>query len=50
MAYTELVAETIQHIRAGFTPTLSDVKKYIDILLEKEFLERLDNDILGYLA
>jgi cullin 1 len=29
---------------------VGDIKKNIEILLDKEYLERLDDDELGYLA
>ncbi|KAE9970893.1 hypothetical protein EG328_005992 [Venturia inaequalis] len=50
LKHTLLVTETIQQIKSRFSPKVSDIKKCIDILLEKEYLERLDNDELGYLA
>lgn len=50
MKYTELIAETIQQIQARFSPTFADIKKYIEVLLEKEYLERLSDDEVGYLA
>jgi cullin 1 len=50
MKHTLLVTETIQQIKSRFSPKVSDIKKCIDILLEKEYLERLDGDELGYLA
>jgi hypothetical protein len=50
MAYVELIAETIRQIQPRFTPAPSDIKKYIDSLIEKEFLKRLEGDFLGYLA
>ncbi|KAI9811869.1 MAG: hypothetical protein M1827_005220 [Pycnora praestabilis] len=50
MKHVQLVQETIQQIRARFTPKIPDIKKCIDILLEKEYLERLDGEELGYLA
>ena len=50
MKHTQLVSETIQQIKSRFTPKVSDIKKCIDILLEKEYLERKDDDEIGYLA
>ncbi|KAI9739145.1 MAG: hypothetical protein M1834_007358 [Cirrosporium novae-zelandiae] len=50
MKHAQLVSETINQIKSRFTPNPKDIKKCIDILLEKEYLERKDNDELGYLA
>jgi len=50
LKHSMLVSETISQIKSRFTPKVSDIKKCIDILLEKEYLERLDDDMLGYLA
>jgi cullin 1 len=50
MKHQQLVSETISQIKARFSPKVSDIKKCIDILLEKEYLERLEGDELGYLA
>lgn len=50
MKHNQLVGETIQQIKSRFQPKIPDIKKCIDILLEKEYLERLEDDELGYLA
>ncbi|TVY34074.1 Cullin, partial [Lachnellula occidentalis] len=50
MKHAVLVSECINQIRTRFLPKIPDIKKCIDILLEKEYLERLDDDELGYLA
>ncbi|KAK4541634.1 hypothetical protein LTR36_007778 [Oleoguttula mirabilis] len=50
MKHSELVSETISQIKNRFSPKVADIKKCIDILLEKEYLERLDDNELGYLA
>lgn len=50
MKHTQLVSECINQIKTRFVPKIPDIKKCIDILLEKEYLERLDDDELGYLA
>ncbi|CZT06180.1 probable SCF complex member Cullin 1 [Rhynchosporium agropyri] len=50
MKHTNLVSECINQIKTRFVPKIPDIKKCIDILLEKEYLERLEDDELGYLA
>ena len=50
MKHNLLVTKTIQQIKSRFAPKIPEIKKCIDILLEKEYLERLDGDELGYLA
>jgi cullin 1 len=50
MKHSQLVSETISQIKSRFMPKVSDIKKCIEILLDKEYLERLDGDELGYLA
>lgn len=45
-----LIQETIAQIKSRFSPNVKDIKKCIDILLEKEYLERLEGDEFGYLA
>ncbi|KFY75288.1 hypothetical protein V499_04749 [Pseudogymnoascus sp. VKM F-103] len=50
MKHRLLVSDTIDQIKSRFVPNIPDIKKCIEILLEKEYLERLDDDELGYLA
>lgn len=50
MKHQQLLSETINHIRSRFVPKVQDIKKCIEILLDKEYLERLEDDELGYLA
>ena len=50
MKHVQLVQETIQQIKSRFSPKVSDIKKSIDQLIEKEYLERLEGEELGYLA
>jgi cullin 1 len=50
MKHNQLVSETINQIKSRFVPKVADIKKCIEILLDKEYLERLDDDELGYLA
>jgi len=45
-----LVEEVINQVRNRFPPKISDIKKNIDALMEKDYLERLDNDELAYIA
>ena len=50
MKHVVLVQETISQIKSRFTPKVQDIKRSIDQLIEKEYLERLENEELGYLA
>ncbi|KAL8681909.1 MAG: hypothetical protein Q9224_005105 [Gallowayella concinna] len=50
MKHVQLVQETISQIKSRFTPKIPDIKKMIDQLIEKEYLERLDSEELGYVA
>ena len=50
MKHVHLVQETISQLSARFNPKPGDIKKSIDQLIEKEYLERVDDDELGYLA
>jgi cullin 1 len=50
MKHQQLVSETIAQIKGRFVPKVADIKKCIEILLDKEYLERLEDEDLGYLA
>ncbi|KAI1079189.1 Cullin-domain-containing protein [Whalleya microplaca] len=50
MKHNQLVGECINQIKSRFMPKVGDIKKCIEILLDKEYLERLEEDELGYLA
>lgn len=50
MKHVLLVQETLTQLSTRFNPKPADIKKSIDQLIEKEYLERLDDDELGYLA
>lgn len=50
MKHVQLVQETISQIKSRFSPKVSDIKKCIDMLMEKEYIERLEGDEIGYLA
>jgi cullin 1 len=47
-----LVAETIQQLSSRFTPSVPAIKKNIETLIEKEYVERStkNRDVLNYLA
>ncbi|KAI1324152.1 Cullin-domain-containing protein [Xylariaceae sp. FL0255] len=50
LKHSVLVGECINQIKSRFMPKIADIKKNIEILLDKEYLERLEDDELGYLA
>ena len=50
MKHVHLMQETLVQLAARFQPKPADIKKSIDQLIEKEYLERLEDEELGYLA
>ncbi|KAI8820745.1 Cullin [Fimicolochytrium jonesii] len=47
-----LITETIDQLKARFRPTVPAIKKCIDMLLEKEYIERMEEqrDVFQYMA
>jgi cullin 1 len=50
LKHQNLMSETISQVKKQFAPKMSEIKKCVEILIEKEYLERLDDDLIGYLA
>ncbi len=52
MKHQPLIEEVISHISQRFKPNVSDIKRAIDTLLEKEYLERAaeTHDTFAYVA
>ena len=50
MKHVVLVQEVIQQVKARFPSKIPDIKKNIEALMEKDYIERLDGDELAYIA
>jgi hypothetical protein len=51
LRHADLIGQVMEHKnRLGFKPTVPLVKKSIEQLIEKEFLERKENDVYEYIA
>ncbi|OQD78246.1 hypothetical protein PENDEC_c001G01996 [Penicillium decumbens] len=50
MKHVQLVQEVIQQVKARFPPKVPDIKKNIEALMEKDYIERLDGDEIAYIA
>ena len=50
LKHVHLVEEVINQVRNRFPPKIPDIKKNIDALMEKDYIERLEDDELSYIA
>lgn len=50
LKHVQLVQEVIAQVKSRFPPKVADIKKNIDALMEKDYIERLDGDELAYIA
>lgn len=50
MKHVQLVQEVIQQVKSRFPPRVQDIKKNIEALMEKDYIERLDGDEIAYIA
>lgn len=50
MKHVQLVQEVIQQVKSRFPPKVPDIKKNIEALMEKDYIERLEGDEVSYIA
>lgn len=50
LSHNALIQEVIQHAKSRFNPNIMLIKKCIEHLIEKEFIERIDDNIYRYLS
>ena len=50
MKHVQLVQEVIQQVKSRFPPKVPDIKKNIEALMEKDYIERVENDGVAYIA
>jgi cullin 1 len=50
MGYQELAIEVAAQVKSRFSPKDADMARSVDLLVRKEFLERLEDGCVAYLA
>ncbi|CAI8030235.1 Cullin-2 [Geodia barretti] len=52
LKHNQLIEETIQQVKSRFTPSVAMIKKCIEILMDRQYLERQETarDTYDYIA
>jgi cullin 2 len=52
LKHNQLIEETIQQVKTRFTPSVPMIKKCIEVLMDRQYLERQENarDTYDYIA
>lgn len=50
LKYSQLLSETISQVSAHFKPEVTNIKKCVESLLDREYLQRLEHDEIEYFS
>ncbi|KAJ5729035.1 Cullin-1 [Penicillium malachiteum] len=50
MRHVQLVQEVINQVKSRFPPHVTDIKRNIEALMEKDYIERLEGEEIAYIA